>query len=169
MFSIKFKTENSINLFVVDFDFKEESNCYYNMIMSDNKNYIYYPGNVKGNFSYQYEFDKVFKYNVKLLQFDGEIIKLIDEKNFNIKNHNFTIILKSEIMKDLEIWNDYLMMVEARLGVKFNITNGYSQKNTKDAVEISRASYDNFLKKSIKPLTNDYSSLTIIKSLFDIL
>ena len=69
-------------------------------------------------------------------------------------------------------WKEYLLTIESKLNTKFNIiiNDGFLKfDNTHDYVEISRASYDNYLKRSATPLTDDYSSLTIVKSLFDII
>lgn len=167
-FSVRFLTNDSINWFQVSFDFQELPNCTYSMIMYDNKNYIWYPQNIKSGMWYNYDFNKVFNYTVKLLQFDGDEIKVIDEKNFNIKNHDFNILLKSEDKKELQYWKYYLILIQLKLNVKFNIKNELLNQDFGDYIEISRKAYDNYLKKCETPITDDYSSLTIIRSLFDI-
>lgn len=169
-FSLNFRTDNSANLFYVTTHFQECENCYYNIIMSDDKDTIYYPANIKNGFWYRFDFDKVFRYNVKMLQFDGDNVKKIDEKYFSLKEHNFNIFLKSDDEKEIKFWKDYLLIMQLKFNTKFNIIHKYVSLENQigDYVEISRDAYDIFLKKSYNSLTDDYSSLTIIRSLFNV-
>jgi hypothetical protein len=79
--------------------------------------------------------------------------------------------LKSDNMQEIKIWKDYLKLVESSLEINFDyIINQDLPEPDKilDTIEISKDRYDIFLRYSNRPLTNDYSSLTIIKTLFDI-
>lgn len=171
-FFIRFLSdENSVNWFQVNLLFNDEVNCYYNLIVSDDKDIIHNAQGVAGNGNwYNYDFNKIFKYKIKLLKFDGENISLMDQDFFDIKNHNLNIILKSDNEKDIKIWKYYLWLIQIKFNFKFNIIENYTpEQSFGDYVEISRLAYDNYLIKSEKPLTDDYSSLTIITTLFDII
>jgi len=142
------------------------------MIISDNNDEVYMSTEVKNGHWYKYWFSFFFKYNIKLLSFDGENVEIIDEKNFDIKNHKFLINLRTESNQELNIWRDYLSLVESTLSTKFDIIVNADlppEQDLTDTIEISRLMYDLYLGSSEKPLTNDYSSLTIIKTLFNIL
>ena len=168
-FTAQFKEENC--LFVL-FHFPSKDGCYYHMIISDDKGDIYLTDNVKNGFWYKYGFSKFFKYDIKLLSFDGEKPELIDQKIFDIRNHKFLINLKSSNEQEIKIWTDYLKFIETTLSTQFDyVINGDLPEPDKilDTIEISRFQYDAYIKSSDKPLTDDYSSLTIIKTLFDIL
>lgn len=169
-FSIRFFNENSINWFQITFFFQEEVDCYYNMIVSDESESVYYASNIKSGFWYSYNFGKAFKYNVKLLKFDGDNITAICEDNFNIKDHNINVILKSDNEQEIKIWKYYFWLLQIKLNYKINIfiNEDCSSNDIDTFVEISKESYINYLKKSETPLTDDYSSLTIISNLLDI-
>lgn len=142
----------------------------YNAIISGNNDELYYATKIVPNTWWNYSFNKIFKYNVKVLEFDGDDISVMCEKNFDIKNHNFNISLKSEDEKEIKIWKYYLWLLQLKLDTKFNIIVNcdFEDQNYGDFVEISRKSYDNYLKKCHEPLTDDYSSLTIIRKIFNI-
>ena len=154
---------------ILTFFFQEEPDSYYNMIVSDEKESVYYASNIKSGFWHSYNFGKVFKYNVKILKFDGDSITTICEDIFNIKDHNMNVILKSDDEQEIKIWKYYLWLLQIKLNSKINIIINEDISNETDTfVEISKESYINYLKKSEKSLTDDYSSLTIISSLLDI-
>jgi len=169
-YSVRFLSdENSVNWFQLTF-YGGLENHYYSIIISDNKDDIYHCVSVENQNWYNYDPNKIFQYNIKLLQFDGETIQLVDETNFNIKNHNFNIILKSESEKEIKIWKFYLWLLQLKMNVKFNIVvNEDLEQNDGDYFEISKNAYDNYLKKTDTPLTDDYSSITIITSMFNVL
>lgn len=160
--------ERSINWFQINFHFQELPNCYYNVIVDDD-DYIYYSKNINSNNYYNYDYCKAFKYNIKLIQFDGEIIKLIHEEKFDFKKHNFNIILKSNDYKEIQIWKYYLLLVQLKLDVKINIILNDVSQDDGDYVEISKTAYNHYLNISDKPLTDDYSSITIISTLFNVI
>ena len=170
-FSVRFFNDSeSVNWFQITFFFQEEIDCYYNMIVSDENESIYYASNIKSGFWYSYNFGKVFKYNVKILKFDGDNIKTVCEDNFNIKDHNINVMLRSDDEREIKIWKYYLWIIQIKLNKKINIfiNEDYVLNDTDTFLEISNKSYINYLKKNETPLTDDYSSLTIISSLFDI-
>ena len=174
MFKVRFiNDENSINWFqtTIYYDNFDNENSYFDIVVQDDTDTIYYAMLVHNNNWYNFQFDKIFNYKIKCLIFDGDTIKVLDEIKFDIKKHNFNIVLKSDNKEEIKIWKYYLWLVQIKLDVKFNIkVNEYFQfDNVNDFVEISRKSYEMYLKRSEKPLNNDFSSLTIITSLFDIL
>ena len=169
MFKINFKENNSL---VVEINSPELKSDFYHVIINDDKDRVYLTSMVENYHWYKYWFSNFFKYNIKLLSFDGEIVKIVDEKTFDIKNHQFLINLKSNNDQEIDIWKNYLKLVETTLNVKFDyIINSDLPplENIIDTIEISRSMYDSSLSSSEKPLTDDYSSLTIIKTLFDVL
>jgi len=169
-FTVQFKDDNSI---VVSFNFPDpKPNCYYHIIIEDDKGDIYVTTDIKNYFWYKYVFNKFFKYHIKLLCFDGETVEMIDEKIFDKRNHKFLMSLKSDNEQEIRIWKDYLKLIESSLEINFDyLINGDLPEPDKilDTVEISKTKYEIFLRGSNRPLTNDFSSLTIIKTLFDIL
>lgn len=168
---VEFDAVNNMNSMRLIFQFQETQNCFYNAIIFDNNDNIYRNVDVSSGHWFDLYFDNFFKYKIKLLSFDGNIVKIMYEKSFDINDHNFLISLQSTNKDDIDIWKNYLLLVESALNVKFKIIiNGKIPINNKmDVVEISRYKYDLYLKHSNMPLTEDYSSLTIIKKLFYIL
>ena len=169
-FSVRFFNDNeSINWFQITFFFQDEPDCYYDVIVSDDIESVYYASLIKSGFWHSYNFGKAFRYNVRLLKFDGDNITTICEDNFDINDHTINVILKSDDEKEIKIWKYYLWLLQIKMNFKMNIfINEYISNDTDTFVEISEKSYINYLKKSEKPLTDDYSSLTIISSLLDI-
>ena len=162
--------EHSVNWFQIIF-IGGETNNYYNAITSGNNDELYYAVKIQTNTWWNYDFNKIFNYNIKILQFNGEDISVVSEKNFDVKNHIFNISLKSIDEKEIKIWKYYLWLLQLKMNTKFNIivNDDFENQNYGDFVEISRKSYDNYLKKCHEPLTDDYSSLTIIRKIFNII
>jgi hypothetical protein len=162
--------DKSVNWFQIIF-VGGASDCYYNAVTSGNNDELYYAVKIYPKTWWNYDFNKIFNYNVKILQFDGDEISVMCEKNFDIKKHNFNITLKSEDEKQIRIWKYYLWLIQLKLGVQFNIivNEDFENQDYGDYVEISRKSYDNYLRKCRHPLTDDYSSLTIIRKVFNII
>jgi len=149
-----------------------DDRCYYNAIISDENDTFYYDEIITNNKWFNFDvFGKVFKYNIKILKFDGDNITTFENYNFNIKNHNFNISLRSEDKNEIRIWKYYLWLIQIKYHIKFNIIENdiLYDDSLSDFIEISKKSYSNYLKTCEKPITNDYSSLTIISTLFDIL
>jgi hypothetical protein len=116
--------------------------------------------------SINYISNNIFQYKITLIsQFNG-VLEILEKKVFDIKDHDFLLNLKSENENEIKIWKDYIKLVESILNTKINYIVNNENIN---AIEISRFFYDCILKQSENPITEDYSSLTIIKSLFDIL
>ena len=158
----------SVNTIQMDFHWSTELNCYHSYILTDNKD-IYINEIVKNGWWYRYDISKVFNYKIKLLSFDGSVVQIMDEKLFDIKNHNFTINLKTDIPEELDIWKNYLKIIENTFNVNFILLHNSNLdiSSDQDSFEISRSAYENYLIRYTKPITNDYSSLTIVKTLFD--
>jgi len=176
-FYVHFVADSSINYLQLDFNFEEKPNFYYHVIVTDDKDY-YYNMDVNGDFTCKFKCDKFIKYNIKLIAFDANntTIEIIDEKKWVINCHDLTIQLKSMNYEELRIWKEYLKEVADEYtfvriiygGIRFNVL----ENNTMffdDSIEISRDVYNDYLINSHTPLTDDYSPLTIIKTLFDIL
>lgn len=120
--------------------------------------------------SINYDSINAFKYNITLLSQVNGSFEILEKKEFNIKNHNFLLNLKSENENEIRIWKDYIQLIVSILNTKINyIVNSEIYTNKSDTIEISKYFYDNLLMKSERPITEDYSSLTIIKNLFNIL
>lgn len=170
-FSVRFFCENSSNQTQITFHYNEEKNCYYNAIIKNDDESVFYAINVKSGFWNSFNFGKPFRYNINLLKFDGDVIKFIFNDNFDVKDHNFNITLKSDDEKQIKIWKYYLWLLQLKLNVKFNVivNEEFDKNDTDDFVEISIPVYINLLKKSDKPIIDDYSSLTIISSILDII
>lgn len=161
--------ENSTNWFQVNLLFENEEVCYYNLVINDDKDEYHFSQNVRGGEWYNFDVNKFFKYKVELLKFDGKKINVIEREIFHINKHNFNIILRSDDPLDIKIWKFYLWLLQIKYNYRFNIIeNEYPDQTYEDFVEISRYSYDKYLKKSEEPLTDDYSSITIISKLFGI-
>ena len=158
----------SVNSIQMDFHWPLDLNYYHSYILTDDKD-IYINEIIKNGWWYRYNIEKVFNYNIKLLSFDGSVVKIMDEKLFDMKNHKFTINLKSDLPEELEIWKSYLKIIESSFHTNFTILYNFNDdiSSEQDSVEISKEAYENNLIKYTKPITNDYSSLTIIKTLFD--
>jgi len=125
--------------------------------IQDNKSVINYHANC------------FFKYKIKLISQNDGVLKIIDEKLFDINQHDFLISLKSDDKKEIKIWQNYLKLVESILGKKINYTINTIPDKVNDTIEISKYYYDIYIKESEEPLRETPSSLTIIKSLFNIL
>jgi hypothetical protein len=110
--------------------------------------------------------NNIFKYKITLISQINGVLEILEKKVFDIKDHNFTLNLKSENENEIKIWKDYIKLVESILNTKINYLINSERTNV---IEISRYYYDCLLKQSENPITEDYSSLTIIKSIFDIL
>ena len=158
--------ENAIR---VEFNFNLSLNTYYQFIINDDRDEIYSTPLTTNGYCHKEIFFKFFKYKIKLLSFDINGIKIIDEINFDVKNHNFTLSLKSESKDEIEIWKNYISLVESTLNIKINhVINSDSANKLMDIIEISRDKYELSL-DTYGYVTDDYSSLAIIKNLFNIL
>ena len=169
-FNIRFiSDENSINWFQITMDYRD-NNCEYCISITDYKNSMCYTQPVENKKWYNYDFGNIFRYDVKLLKFGYDKIRIVNNAKFDIKNHNFNIILKSDDEKEIKIWKYYLWLIQLKLDVKFNIieSKNYIDENYIDVIEISKNAYDYHLKR-FNNSTNDYSSVKIITTLFDVL
>lgn len=165
-FEIKFKRYNMIKMSF----FYLPKDAYYHIIVSDLDNEYYQVLDVEGGYWYKRPFYSL-KYIFYLLSFDGNEIKFIDRSIFDIKNHNFLINLRTNDLNELRIWKNYLFSKEKEFGVKFNIIeniNSTELEDVDDCIEISKEIYEDKLKNSNTPLREDYSSISIIKTLFNI-
>jgi len=112
---------------------------------------------------------KFFKYKIKIISQIDDKLEIIKEEEFNINKHQFYLFLNSDNDQEIEIWKNYIKLVESILSIKINYIINDIFNTSDDIIEISKNRYDNYIKESETPLRNDYSSLTIIKTLFDIL
>ena len=168
----RFVSYDSMNYLQLSFDFNAQENEYYNIVISNENDDIFYSSNIENLHWYNFDFFKVFKYNLKFLKFDGDEIKFIHQEIFDPNNHNFNIMLKTDNDKEMKIWKYYLWLLQIKYGYKFNIIENENFENMddyNDYVEISMEAYKIFLRKQKNAIVNDYSSLTIISKLFDII
>lgn len=143
---------------------------HYHLIMSDDEDDMYYAVVVEPGFWYNFNVN-VYKWNFKLLEFDDNEIHVMVEDKFDFQNFNISLISDDE--EEIKIWKYYLWLVQMKFDCKFEIIinkefidNEFDEGNY---VKISRESYNNYIKKTTTPLRNDYSSLTIITTLFNVL
>jgi hypothetical protein len=137
----------------------------------DTKRYICYNVNFGENDWYNFDFGNIFKYDIKVVSFNGDNSKeIIYHKKFDIRNHKFNIALKSENNNEIKTWKFYLWLIQLKMNVKFNIIENedFLSQDHGDYVEISKKAYEHFLNRSMNEIP-DYSSLNIIESLFDVL
>jgi len=171
LYNISFLYDNNdVNWFQFILSGDVDPVCYYNVEVNDDINDKHYAFSINHGQWKNLDFN-VFKYYVKLLKFCGGEISIINECVFDIKNHNFNISLISEDVKEIRIWKYYLWLIQLKMDCKFNIVVNErfeEQGDGNDYVCISRKAYDNYLLKSETPLTDDYSSLTIIRSIFKV-
>lgn len=162
--------DDSINWLQITMNYKDCDSCDYCISVTDYKNSLCYTQPVENKMWYNYDFGNIFRYNVKLLKFGYDKTRIVNNAKFDIKNHTFNIILKSDDSKEIKIWKYYLWLIQLKLDVKFNIieSKNYVDENYIDIIEISKSAYDYHLKRFNNP-TNDYSSFTIIKTLFDVI
>lgn len=161
-FSANFKNQSSINFLDISLNLLSSSD-YYVMIINNDKDDIYYSFQINPAYdTYQIPFNKIFKYDIKLLSFDGNTVKLLQHSIFDIKNHRFKIHLKSDDKNEIEIWKQYIKFFEITYSNKMPI-------DVTDTIEISRNIYDSYLIGSHVPLRVDNSSLTVIKTIFDVI
>jgi len=153
----------------------EKENAYYQLIVKDFDNRSYNTLEIENNKWFERPFYET-KYDFTLLEFDGNETKIVDTIQFDIRNHNYLINLKSHDISELMLWKGYLDSVQSHYSnilldnIKV-VVNGVEPEyiNDIDFVEISYERYIEYLKNSNKPLTDDYSSLTIIKTLFNVI
>jgi len=158
--------ENSVKIGLNDFD----SDKHYHLIMTDDEDDMYYAIVVEPGFWYNFNVN-VYKWNFKLLEFDGDEISILVEDKIDIEKFNISLISDDE--EEIKIWKYYLWLVQVKLGYKFDIIVNQEFLDNEfeegDYVEISRECYNNYIKKTTTPLRNDYSSLTIITTIFSVL
>jgi hypothetical protein len=165
-FSIRFICDtNSVNWLQITTNYNESSDYY--ISVSDDKNLMCHTIPVKNNMWYNYDFGYVFKYSIKLLKFGSDKVKIIKNEDFDIRNHNFNIILKSDDSNEIKTWKYYLWLIQLKFDVRFNIIENENIELEGETIEISRAAYQYHLNKFY--IQNDYSSSTIIKTLFDVM
>jgi len=87
--------------------------------------------------------------------FYSYMVNIYYKNLYNIKQSFYNRLIPNS-MEVSQIWNDYKLKFYEEYGDKMS-------KSKNDYVEISRIHYDNYLKLSSKPLTDDYSPLPYIK------
>lgn len=172
LISADFKLKENQNLILILTDNKNENYSIYGIYDKELKNSSYSVANfikiMDGNANIRYYGGKFFKYNIKLILQENDNLILLEEIKFDKNKHKFFIILISENDEEIQIWKNYLKLAESVLNIKIDyIINSKSNKQD-DIIEISKNKYDIYLKQSEIPLRDNYSSLTIIKTLFDI-
>jgi len=78
------------NILLIKVNFPESTNIH-ELVLRDDKDEIYIKQRVQNNSITPFNFLKVFKYNIQLFSFNGDVIEMIEEKKFDISNHNFNI------------------------------------------------------------------------------
>lgn len=161
--------ENSANWLQISFYCDKPHN--YIVVVSDEEDNIIHTIDMTDELWHNFILN-VFSYNIKLLELSDDSFKIINEQKFDIKNHNFNIILKSENNDEIKIWKYYLWLIQLKLDVKFTIIVNEDFPTQDgcccDFFEISRKAYDIYLENNSKS-TDDYSSINIITTLFDVI
>lgn len=178
--------ENSLNI-SIDYDFKMNENLI--VVVSDDRdeNYTVYGvfnkelkenqyavalfiRSYDGKSFFTHYSDKFFKYKINIISQIDDVLSNITEINFDPKYHKFFLRLKSNDQNEIEIWKNYIKLLESisNIKIEYSINSNTNILDNFDTIEISKESYEKYIRQSNRPVTDDYSSLTIIKTLFNI-
>ena len=166
--NINYELKDDQNLIVIinnkENDIYALYGLYKNKLSSDFYSIVEYVFNENCDFYIVYDSKKVFKYNIDIYLQDKENIIHLENKIFNIEDHNFYFDLKSDNNKEIKIWKNYIELLKSTLNLKTT-----SKKDEFcDICNISKDDYLLYLKETEKPLNNSNSSIDIIKKIFDV-
>lgn len=174
-FTVGFKS----NLLFLNFDkIPVHYNDMFHVIIKDVETDMYISRNVNKNHWYclgkEDRYSQIFfKYDIKLLNFDGINLKIIDTHIYDINNHQFYLSLFPRNESEFKIWMSYIEILEKTLNKKidYKINEEYkwTLHDNLDSIIISHEMYDTYIKGTPNPFLYDYSSLSIIKTLFNIM
>lgn len=165
-FKLNFELDYSL---MMKFNFKRNSdNEAFFFVLKDKKELCKYSSTIYEKGWFKFFSYRVFPYDIKFYKIRENIITLVDDAKFDIRNHDFSIILNSDNQDDIDIWHNYLKLKESIHKVNFRIHINEKPTDYVDLIEISKERYENYIYISEIPIRENYSKLNIIETLFDI-